>query len=121
MPRTKNSPATRKRRKKVLKRAKGYRFTRSKVFKRAKEFSEKGLTYAFRDRRRKKRDFRALWITRISATCKQNGISYSKFIDGIKKLGINLNRKTLAEIAFNHPEEFALLVNKVKEKIGISG
>lgn len=119
MPRTKNSPASRKRRKKVLKRAKGYRQGRSKLFKRAKEFSEKGLTYAFKDRRKKKRDFRSLWINRISAACKMNGISYSKFMNGIKKININLNRKTLAEIAFNHPENFASLVKKVKEEIGI--
>lgn len=118
MPRTKNAPASRKRRKKVLKRAKGYRQGRSKLFKRAKEFSEKGLTYAFKDRRKKKRDFRKLWITRISAACKMNGISYSKFMNGLKKIGINLNRKTLAEIAFNHPQNFATLVEKVKEKIG---
>lgn len=118
MPRTKNAPASRKRRKKVLKRAKGYRQGRSKLFKRAKEFSEKGLTYAFKDRRKKKRDFRKLWITRISAACKMNGISYNKFINGLKKIGINLNRKTLAEIAFNHPQNFAALVEKVKEKTG---
>ncbi|MCM8771536.1 MAG: 50S ribosomal protein L20 [Candidatus Omnitrophica bacterium] len=119
MPRTKNAPASRKRRKKVLKRAKGYRQGRSKLFKRAKEFSEKGLTYAFMHRRKKKRDFRRLWINRISAACKMNGISYSKFIAGIKKIGLNLNRKTLAEIAFNHPERFTELVCEVKKKIGI--
>jgi large subunit ribosomal protein L20 len=113
MPRTKNAPSSRKRRKKVLKRAKGYRQGRSKLFKRAKEFSEKGLTYAFRDRRKKKRDFRRLWISRISAACKKNGISYSKFMDGLKKVDAKLNRKTLAEIAFNHPENFSILVKKV--------
>jgi large subunit ribosomal protein L20 len=113
MPRTKNAPSSRKRRKKVLKRAKGYRQGRSKLFKRAKEFSEKGLTYAFRDRRKKKRDFRRLWISRISAACKKNGISYSKFMDGLKKVNAKLNRKTLAEIAFNHPENFSILVKKV--------
>jgi large subunit ribosomal protein L20 len=116
MPRTKNSPSSRERRKKVLKRAKGYRQGRSKLFKRAKEFSEKGLTYAFMHRRKKKRDFRRLWIVRISAACKANGISYSKFMAGIKRLGLNLNRKTLSDIAFNHPENFASLVNQVKGK-----
>ncbi|MGC8976443.1 MAG: 50S ribosomal protein L20 [Candidatus Ratteibacteria bacterium] len=120
MPRTKNSPASRKRRKKVLKRAKGYRQGRSKLFKRAKEFSEKGLTYAFKDRRKKKRDFRRLWITRISAACKLHQISYSKFINGIKKLGLNLNRKTLAEIAFNHPEEFSSLIKKIEKAVNSS-
>ncbi|MCS7180149.1 MAG: 50S ribosomal protein L20 [bacterium] len=116
MPRTKNSPSSRKRRKKVLKRAKGYRQGRSKLFKRAKEFSEKGLTYAFMHRRKKKRDFRRLWIVRISAACKSHGISYNRFINGLKKLGINLNRKSLADIAFNHPEEFSSLVSQIKEK-----
>lgn len=115
MPRATNAPASRQRRKKVLKRAKGYRQGRSKLFKRAKEFSEKGLTYAYRDRRTKKRNFRALWITRISAACQSNGISYSKFINGLKKANINLNRKTLADIAFNNPEAFSDIVNKVKE------
>jgi len=119
MPRTKNSPASRKRRKKVLKRAKGYRQGRSKLFKRAKEFSEKGLTYAFKDRRKKKRDFRRLWISRISAACKMNGISYSKFMDGIKKIDVKLNRKTLAEIAFSNPENFSILVKKVKEVMNL--
>jgi len=120
MPRTKNAPASKKRRKKVLKRAKGYRQGRSKLFKRAKEFSEKGLTYAFHDRRKKKRDFRKLWISRISAACKMYGISYSKFMNGIKKIDIKLNRKTLAEIAFNHPENFEFLVKKVKDAINLN-
>ncbi|MCM8818430.1 MAG: 50S ribosomal protein L20 [Candidatus Omnitrophica bacterium] len=120
MARTKNAPSSRRRRKKVLKRAKGYRQGRSKLFKRAKEFSEKGLTYAFMHRRKKKRDFRRLWIKRISAACKLNGISYSKFTSGIKKLGLNLNRKTLAEIAFNHPEQFIEIVNEVKKKVYVS-
>ncbi|MCM8767289.1 MAG: 50S ribosomal protein L20 [Candidatus Omnitrophica bacterium] len=118
MPRTKNSVSSKKRRKKILKRAKGFRQGRSKLFKRAKEFSEKGLTYAFMHRRKKKRDFRRLWISRISAACKLNGISYNEFIYGIKKLGINLNRKMLADIAFNHPENFTLLVNQIKGKTG---
>lgn len=114
MPRTKNSPASRKRRKKVLERAKGYKQARSKTYKRAREFSEKGLTYAYNDRKKKKRNFRRLWINRISAACQMHGISYSKFINGLKKAEINLNRKSLAEIAFAHPEEFALIVKKVK-------
>lgn len=117
MPRATNSPASRQRRKKVLKRAKGYRQGRSKLYRRAKEFSEKGLTYAYRDRRAKKRNFRALWITRISAACKNNEISYSRFIAGLKKADINLNRKTLADIAFNNPDAFTDLVQKVKETI----
>ncbi len=115
MPRTKNSPASRKRRKKVLERAKGYRQARSKSYKRAREFSEKGLTYAYNDRKKKKRNFRRLWIKRISAACKMYGLSYSKFMNGIKKEGILLNRKSLAEIAFSNPEEFSLLVEKIKK------
>ncbi len=114
MPKTKNSPASRSRRKKVLARAKGYRQGRSKLYRKAKEFSEKGLTYAYRDRRNKKRTFRSLWITRIAAGCKSNGISYSGFICALKKAQIELDRKTLADIAFHHPECFSDLVNKVK-------
>jgi large subunit ribosomal protein L20 len=114
MPRTKNSPASRQRRKKVLQRAKGYRQGRSKLYRRAKEFSEKGLTYAYRDRRNKKRVFRSLWITRISAGCKINGLSYSRFMRGLKIKNIVLDRKTLADIAFNQPERFSDLVNQIK-------
>ena len=114
MPRTKNSPASRQRRKKVLQRAKGYRQGRSKLYRRAKEFTEKGLTYAYRDRRNKKRVFRNLWITRISAGCKANGISYSRFICGLKKEKIELDRKTLADIAFRQPERFSDLVSQIK-------
>jgi len=117
MPRATNAPASRQRRKKVLKRAKGYRQGRSKLFKRAKEFSEKGLTYAYRDRRTKKRNFRALWITRISSACQNNDISYSRFISGLKKANINLNRKSLANIAFNNPDVFSDLVKRVREAI----
>lgn len=116
MSRATNAPASRKRRKKVLKRAKGYRQGRSKLYKRAKEFSEKGLDYAFRDRKRRKRDFRRLWIKRISAACKLNGISYSKFMNGLKKHNIQLNRKALAEMAYSSPEAFSQLVNKIKEE-----
>jgi len=113
MPRTKNAPASRRRRKKVLERAKGFRQGRSKLYKRAREFGEKALTYAYRDRRRKKRDFRRLWITRISSACKLNNISYSKFIYGLKKADIKLNRKSLAEIAFSQPDMFSSLVKKI--------
>ena len=116
MPRAKNSPSSRKRRKKVLGRAKGYRQGRSKLYKRAKEFSEKGLDYAYRDRRRRKRDFRRLWIKRISAACKLNGISYSKFMNGLKKAEIELDRKVLAEIAYSQPDVFSQIVEKIKEK-----
>jgi large subunit ribosomal protein L20 len=121
MPRATNKPAARHRKKKILKQAKGYRQGRSRQFKRAREFGERALTYAFRDRRQRKRDFRALWIARISAACKQNGTSYSRFMDGMKKLNISLNRKILAEIAHNDPERFVQLVERVKEGMKITG
>ncbi len=116
MPRVKHAPASRARHKKVLKRAKGYRQGRSKLFKRAKEFSERGLTYAWRDRRRKKRDLRRLWISRITAACHAHGISYSTFMAGIKKLGCALNRKSLADIAFFHPEHFRNLLERIRSQ-----
>ena len=116
MPRTKNSADSRARRKKILKKAKGFRQGRSKLYKRAKEFLEKGLTYAYRDRRVKKREFRKLWISKISAACKSNGISYSKFMNGLRKSEINLNRKILSEIAFHQPEVFSSLVEEVRAK-----
>ncbi|HOL66061.1 MAG TPA: 50S ribosomal protein L20 [bacterium] len=114
MPRVKHAPASRARHKKVLKRAKGYRQGRSKLFKRAKEFSERALTYAWRDRRRKKREFRKLWIARLTAACRSRGLSYSAFLAGVKKLGCNLNRKNLSEIAFHQPEVFSGLVEKIR-------
>jgi large subunit ribosomal protein L20 len=121
MPRATNKPAARHRKKKVLKNAKGYRQGRSRQYKRAKEFSERGLVYAFRDRRQKKRDFRSLWITRISAACKLNGTSYSQFMSGLKKLGILLNRKMLAEIAYSSPEQFKELATQVEEGLKTVG
>lgn len=114
MPRATNKPAGRKRKKKILKLAKGYRQGRSRQYKRAKEFVERGLTYAYRDRRQKKRDLRNLWIVRISAACKANGLSYSSFIHGMNVLGINLNRKILAEMAYSRPEQFNQIVERVK-------
>ncbi|HNS31759.1 MAG TPA: 50S ribosomal protein L20 [bacterium] len=120
MPKTGNAPASRQRRKKVLERAKGYRQGRSKLYRRAKEFVEKGMTYAYRDRRRKKRVFRKLWITRISAACKLNDTSYSSFMDAMKKKEVNINRKMLADIAFNEPDKFSDLVTKVMGKQGLN-
>jgi large subunit ribosomal protein L20 len=120
MPKSNNSPASRRRRKKVLERAKGYRQGRSKLYRRAREFVEKGLTYAYADRRKKKRVFRKLWITRISAACKLNDVSYSVFMNGLKKNNININRKMLADIAFNEPEKFSDIVNKVKGDLGLN-
>ncbi len=115
MPRVKNSVKTRQRRKKILKLAEGYYGGKSKLYRPAKEQVYKSLFYAYRDRKNRKRDFRRLWIARISAACKQNGISYSKFIGGLNKLNINLNRKILADIAARDAKAFSELVNMVKE------
>lgn len=104
----------RKRRNKILKAAKGYWGAKSKHFKMAKEAVMKSGNYAFVGRKLKKRDFRALWITRISAQAKVNGINYSRFMNGLKKAGIDLNRKMLAELAVNDKEAFAALVEKAK-------
>lgn len=114
MARIKGALATRKRRKKVLKLAKGYYGSKSKLFKTAKEAVMKSGQYAYIGRRLKKRDFRRLWITRISAACKANGMNYSTFINGLKKANINLNRKMLAELAVSDAAAFTALVEKAK-------
>lgn len=114
MARVKGALATRKRRKKVLKLAKGYWGAKSKHFKMAKQAVMKSDNYAYIGRRHKKRDFRRLWITRISAACRMNDINYSCFMNGLKKAGINLNRKMLAEIAATDGVSFKELVNKAK-------
>jgi large subunit ribosomal protein L20 len=114
MPRATNNPASRRRRKKVFKRAKGNFGARSKLWRTARETVQKGLTYAFRDRRNRKRDFRRLWITRISAACQLSGISYSLFIYGLKKAGVGLDRKALADIAARDKTTFAQLAEIAK-------
>ncbi|TYZ06369.1 50S ribosomal protein L20 [Hymenobacter lutimineralis] len=114
MPRSVNHVASRHRRKKVMKLAKGYYGRRKNVWTVAKNAVEKGLLYAFRDRRVKKREFRALWIQRINASARQHGLSYSQFMGGLKKAGIELNRKVLADLALNHPEAFKGIVDKIK-------
>ena len=114
MARIKGAIMTRKRRNKVLKLAKGYYGSKSTLFKTAKQAVMKSGNYAYIGRKQKKRDFRRLWITRISAACKMNGINYSTFINGLKKAGIELNRKMLSEIAIADPEGFATLVEKAK-------
>ena len=114
MPRSENSVAKRARRKKVMKQAKGYFGRRKNVWTVAKNAVEKAMSYSYRDRRAKKRTFRALWITRINAGARQHGMSYSQFMGGMKKAGIELNRKVLADLAMNHPEAFAAIVKKVK-------
>ena len=114
MARVKGAMATRKRRKRVLKLAKGYRGAKSKNFRTAKQAVMKSLVYAYIGRKQRKRDFRRLWITRISAAAKLNGINYSQFMNGLKKAEININRKMLSEIAISDPQAFTALVEKAK-------
>lgn len=114
MPRSVNAVASRRRRKKVLEMAKGYYGSRSKVYTVAKHSVEKGLQYAYRDRKAKKREFRALWIQRINAGARQHGLSYSVFMGKLTASGNNLNRKVLADLAMNHPEAFKAIVETVK-------
>ena len=114
MARVKGALATRRRRKKILKLAKGYWGAKSKHFKMAKEAVMKSGNYAYIGRKQRKRDFRRLWITRISSGCKANGINYSTFMNGLKKAGITLNRKMLSEIAIYDAEAFTALVEKAK-------
>ena len=114
MARVKGAMMTRKRRNKVLKMAKGYYGGKSKLFRTAKEAVMKSGNYAYIGRKQKKRDFRRLWITRISAGCKQNGMNYSTFMNGLKKAGVTLNRKMLSEIAIADPAAFTALVDQAK-------
>lgn len=114
MARVKGGYTTNHRRKKVLKQAKGYYGAKSTLYRTANEQLMNSLAYAYRDRKNRKRDFRKLWITRINAAVRAEGLSYSKFIDGLKKSGIELNRKTLSELAINHPEEFKKIVATAK-------
>lgn len=114
MPRSVNHVASRARRKKVLKQAKGYFGRRKNVWTVAKNAVEKALTYAYRDRKQKKRNFRALWIMRINAGARLHGMSYSQFMGKLKVNNIELNRKVLADLAMNHPEAFVAIVKKVK-------
>ena len=117
MARVKGAMMTRKRRNKVLKMAKGYWGAKSKHFKMANEQVMKSLTYAYISRRLKKRDFRQLWITRISAGCKANGMNYSTFMHGLKLAGVEINRKMLAELAVNDNAAFVALVELAKSKL----
>ena len=115
MPRSANSVASRKRRKKILKKAKGYFGRRKNVYTVAKNAVEKGLTYACRDRKTKKRVFRSLWITRINAAARQHGLSYSELINKLKIKGIEINRKVLADIAMNDSERFSQIIQSIKD------
>ncbi len=114
MPRSKNAVASRRRRKKILKQAKGYFGARSKVFTVAKNAVEKGLQYAYRDRRNKKRNIRKLWIARINAAARAEGMNYSSLIHALKDQGVELNRKVLADLAMNEPQAFKAIVEKVR-------
>ena len=114
MSRVKRGIRTRARHKKVLKQAKGYFGKKSKLFKVANQQVLKSGNYAYRDRRNKKRDFRKLWITRINAAARLNGMSYSRFMDGLKKAGVELDRKVLSDIAITDPKGFTALVEKAK-------
>ena len=115
MARVKNGAVTKARHKKVLKQAKGYFGSKHRLYKTAKEQLMHSGQYAFRDRKQKKRDFRKLWITRINAACRQNDISYSRFIEGLTKAGVEINRKMLSEIAINDPKAFSELVKIAKD------
>jgi large subunit ribosomal protein L20 len=117
MSRTKHAVARKKRKKKVMAMAKGYRGARSRSYRSANEQVIHSLHYAYRDRRARKRDFRRLWIARINAAARENGISYSRFIRGLKLAEIDVNRKVLADIAVSDPDTFAALVNKAREQL----
>lgn len=120
MPRVKRGTKRTDNRKKTLGRAKGFFLTKSKLHRAAQEAVEKALRYGYIGRKLKKRDFRALWIVRIGAACKANGISYSRFMDGIKKAGIDLNRKMLADLAATDEAAFAGIVGKAKSALGLT-
>ena len=113
MPRSVNAVASRARRKKIMKAAKGYFGARKNVYTVAKNAVEKGLQYAYRDRRNKKRAFRRLWIARINAAARQNGTTYSRLMHGLSQKGVALNRKVLADLAMNHPEAFTAVVKSI--------
>ncbi len=117
MPRTKHSVASKKRKKKIMKLAKGYFGSRSRLYRTAKEAVNKALQYAYRDRKQKKRSIRVLWISRINAAARYYGISYSNFINGLKKAGVDINRKILADLAVRDTKAFSQLVNISKSAL----
>jgi large subunit ribosomal protein L20 len=119
VPRVKRGTHRRNSRRKTLALAKGFFLTKSKLYRSAQEAVEKSLRYGFAGRRRKKRDFRSLWIVRISAACRAAGISYSRFMDGLKKSGVELNRKVLADMAASDEAAFNALVEKAKTAAGV--
>jgi large subunit ribosomal protein L20 len=115
MPRVKRGAHRRAKRKKLLKRAKGFYATKSKLYQAAQEAVDKALNYAYAGRRRKKRDFRRLWVVRINAAARANGLSYGQFINGLKAAGVGLDRRSLADLAVNHPEAFASLAQQAQQ------
>ncbi|MFO7813995.1 MAG: 50S ribosomal protein L20 [Pelovirga sp.] len=117
MARVKRGFKARRRRNKILKLAKGYRGARSKLFRSATEAVDRALNYAFRDRRVKKRDFRALWIARINAAARENGVSYSRLIHGLKQAEIALDRKIMADLAVNDPAAFSVIAETAKARL----
>ncbi len=121
MPRVKSSVASRERRKKYLKAAKGYFGGRSKLYRTARESVERALSYAYRDRRQRKRDFRQLWIARINAAARLNGLSYNRFISGLRKAEVDVNRKMLAELAVNDETAFKQLAELAKSSNDTAG
>ena len=116
MPRAKGGFKTRRRRKKILERAKGYYASKSRLFRVAKQAVDRSLLYAYRDRKARKREFRALWIIRINAAVRALGLTYSQFMSRLKKANIVLNRKSLADMAYNDPSSFSQLIEKVKNE-----
>jgi len=118
MPRVKRGTKRRAKRKKILERASGYMLTKSKLYRSAKESVERGLKFAYAGRRQKKRQYRSLWIVRIGAAAKLNGLSYSQFINGLKKSGMELDRKILADIAVKDPASFSTLAQQAKGALG---
>lgn len=117
MPRATNNPASRRRRNKVLKQAAGYRGSRHRLFKTAQQAVDHSGQYAYRDRKNRKREFRRLWIARINAGARANGMSYNRFMEGLRKAEIGLDRKVLAELAVNNAEAFAVLVERAKASL----
>jgi large subunit ribosomal protein L20 len=120
MPRTTGTPARKDRKKKILREAKGYFGGRKKLYRTAKDAVEKGWEHAYRDRRKKKRNFRRLWIARINAAARENDLSYSRFMNGLKQSGVELDRKALADLAVRDPAAFAALAGRAKESLGTS-
>ena len=120
MPRTKGGPKTRRRHKKTMKLAKGFVGGRRKTYRQARETVERGLTYAYRDRKQKKRDFRALWIVRINAAARTHGLSYSRLVAGLRAAGVEIDRKVLAALAIDDPQAFGEIAGLARAHAGVT-